>query len=334
MPSPMRFLSILVILTFCANQLLGQFDGPRTYWALPKNLNILAAHLVRANGNASINNFTFINPDAAVNSNLFMISYTRSQPLFERTFYSTLILPAGDLTATVNVDPQLPGTPPTNLYQHGLGDIVWTNSINVFGAKGLALKDFVRHENPTLIYLRASFSFPTGRYEPENPINLGSNQFKVKLGMPVVQRIGPLVDGKRMSLELTPSYLIIGTNKDFLGMEVEQSGIFTLECHLTRDITRKAFIAVDYSYISGGSSDFINRETGIIEDTQPGQSAHLVGVTLNFNINDYLNLFLTHNQSFGSGGNFVSLEGTITKLTLSWSFHDFQEKMRAFLESN
>ena len=154
------------------------------------------------------------------------------------------------------------------------------------------------------------------------------------MGLPTVQRIGPWVDGQRMTLEVFPAYTLIGKNDDFQGQEIEQQGVFTLETHLTRDVTKEAFLSLDYSYINGGSSDFISKESGAVLKTQDGQNAHLLGATLGYKINDYMSLFLTHSQTFSSGNDDVSLEGTVTKITLSWGFHDFQEKFRSYINSN
>lgn len=329
----MKNIFLLTVLSLISLQAVAQLDGARTYWALPKNMNIVSAHFISGKANASLNNISFVNPSATVDNNLYMLTYTRSQPLFGRTFYSTLIVPAADITATINLNPSGPASSSSTLFQHGLGDIVWSNTINLIGADGLMIKDYVRHENPTLVYLQAAATFPTGQYDAANPINIGSNQFKFKLGLPMVQQIGIPVDGKRMALEVFPAYTFIGNNNDLQGQEVEQQGVFTLETHLTKDITKDAFLSLDYSYIDGGSSDFISKESGTVVKTQAGQRAHLAGATLGYQVNDYLNLFLTHNQSFSSGNDNVSLEGTVTKITLSWSFHDFQEKFKNFIDS-
>lgn len=325
---------LLAVLGLLTLNLSAQFDGARTYWALPKNLNILSAHLVSGEANASLNNMSFINPDVVASNNLYMLTYTRSQPMFGRTFYSTLIVPAGTIRATVNLDPQGPAATSETFFQHGMGDLVWSNTINLIGAKGLMIKDFVRHEASTMVYFQAAVTFPTGQYEEGNPLNIGSNQFKWKFGLPMVQRIGPSVDGQRMSLEVFPAITILGNNSDFQGLEVNQKGFFTLESHLTRDVTTKAFISLDYSYLSGGQTDFIAPDTGMVVREQQAQQVHLLGATLGFNINDRMNLFLTHNQSFSSGSDNVSLDGAVTKLTLSWSFHDFQEKFKQFMDEN
>lgn len=330
----MKKIYLIVLITIISCNVYAQLDGPRTYWALPKNLNIFSAHVINGKLNASVNNLSFITPSVTVDNNLYMLTYTRSQPIFGRTFYSTLILPAGNITATLNVDAQGPAATSSTMFQHGFGDIIWQNTINLVGAKGLMIKDFVRHENPTLIYFQSAITFPTGQYEEGNPINIGSNQFKFKLGLPMVQRIGKAVDGQRMSFEVFPSYTIISNNSDFQGQEVNQKGMFMLESHLTKDVTSKGFLSLDYSFISGGSAEFTSKDSGILIKEQKGQRAHLVGATVGFTINDRLNLFLTHNQTFSSGNDNVSLDGTVTKLTLSWSFHDFQEKFKSYIESN
>ena len=314
--------------------LYAQFDGPRTYWALPKNLNIVSAHAINGNANASLNNLTFVNPSIVAENNLYMLTYTRSQPIFGRTFYSTLILPAGNIKATVNLDPQGPAATSETLFQHGFGDIVWSNTINIIGAKGLMIKDFLRHENKTLVYFQTAITFPTGQYEKGNPINIGSNQFKYKFGLPIVQHLGNFIDGKHMSLEVFPSYTILGDNKEFQGQEVNQKGMFILESHLTKDIIKNVFLSLDYSFMSGGGSEFYSKETGALIKEQKPQNVNLVGATINMKINDQLNLFLTHNQTFSSGNDNVSLDGSVTKLTLSFSFHDFQEKFNSFINSN
>lgn len=330
----MKNICIIALLILISAPAFAQLDGARTYWALPKNLNILSAHLINGKANAAINNLSFINPSATVNSNMYMLTYTRSQPIFGRTFYSTLVVPASDISATINLDPAGPAATSSTLFQHGLGDIIWSNTINLIGAKGLMIKDYVRHENPTLVYLQAAATFPTGQYDANNPVNIGSNQYKLKLGLPMVQRLSPMIDGKRMTLEVFPSYTFISKNKDFQGQEVDQEGLFILETHLSRDITQKAFISLDYSYIHGGSTDYISKESGSVVTQQAGQKANLLGATLGFNISDHLNLFLTHQQTFSSGNDAVSLEGALTKITLSWSFHDFQEKFNSYIESN
>lgn len=330
----MKKLLLIPIFALYLSTVYAQIDGARTYWAMPKNLNILSAHKISANVNASVNNLSFVTPQVTASNNLYLLTYTRSQPIFGRTFYSTLFLPAGDITTTINADIQGPGAISNTMYQHGLGDLIWSNTVNLVGAPGLMIKDFLRHENPTLVYFQTAVTFPTGQYNGDELLNLGSNQYKFKVGLPMVQRIGPWVDGKKTTLEVFPSYTFITKNDDLQGQEVEQEGMFIVESHLTRDITKAAFLSLDYSLILGGSSDFKNKETGALISSQEGQEAHLIGLTASFRVADQLNLFISHSQTFSSGNDNVSLEGGLLKLTLSYSFHDFQQKFNDYINSN
>ncbi|UJH66392.1 transporter [Allomuricauda sp. SCSIO 65647] len=327
----MKYLYITLVTLFMFGPAQAQLDGPRTYLAAPKKLNILSAHFINAKINASVNNLSFVTPGTIIDNNLYMLTYNRSQPVLGRTFFSNLIVPAGNITATLNVDPSGPGATSSSVFQHGFGDLTWLNTINLIGAEELMIKDFVRHESPSLLYLQAGITFPTGQYDSENPINIGSNQFKLKLGLPFIQRIGPWITGKSMTFEVFPAYTIIGKNNDFQGQEVKQSGLFTLESHLTKDITKNGYLSLDYSYMNGGSSEFFSKETGMLVNEQAGQNVHLIGATLGLNINDNFNLTLTHNQTFSSGNDDVSLDGTVTKITLSWIFHDFQNKFKNYM---
>ena len=77
---------IIALLTLSGFNMHAQLDGPRTYWALPKNLNILSVHAINAKVNASVNNLSFVNPSVTVDNNLYMLSYTRSQPPIWKNF--------------------------------------------------------------------------------------------------------------------------------------------------------------------------------------------------------------------------------------------------------
>lgn len=330
----MKRIYILILGLIASYATLAQIDGARLYWAMPKNTNILSALKIDATANASVNNLSFVNPSLNVNSSLYMLTYTRSQPIFNRTFYSTFILPAGDITADIAIDPAGPGAVSNTLYQHGFGDLMWLNTINIIGAPGLMIKDFVRLESPTLIYFQTAITIPTGKYDEDNPINMGSNQYKFKIGTPIVQRIGPWVDGKKVTLEVFPSFTYLTKNKDFQGQELDQSAMFILETHLTKDITKQAYLSLDYSYIKGGSIDFTSKQTGRVVATQEGQNAHAIGATVKYKVHDQLHLMISHLESFNSGSDNISLEGNLTKITLAFSFHDFQEKFNDYINSN
>ncbi|UTW65412.1 transporter [bacterium SCSIO 12643] len=313
----------------------GQFDGARVYWALPKNTNIIGVHRIDAKANTILNNLNFVYKSSVIDNSQNILTYTRSQPIFKRTFYATLVIPTASLNTNIVVPNKIGGNSTTkSIFKHGLGDIRLIGTINIVGAKGLMIKDYIRHEPKSLLYFQLNLSVPTGQYDGNSAVNIGSNQIKLKLGLPFVQRIGKWVDGNKMTLELFPSYQFVSDNKSFLGNEIKQDGIFILEGHLTRDITKKGFLSLDYSYLNGADLSLIASNTNETIYEQGSIVSSIIGMTLGLKINDNINLFLSHSETILFDEQSLSIDGYLTKLTVAWSFHDFQERFKNYIEGN
>lgn len=300
------------------------FDGPRVYWPLPKNTNILAGHLINGTANASWSNWSAIQPNVDIQSDIYLLTYTRVQPVFDRTIYWQAALPMG----TTNTSSILP-IDTQDTFTNGLGDPSVGATINLFGTPGLKAKDFVRHEQNLSINLGVNVTAPWGQYDNDESLNIGSNQWKTRISAPIVKSFGAWVPGSRTTLEIMPSVMFFGDNDDALGGDVEQDPLYGVEVHLTRDITQKAFISLDYTWLEGGEERLSSANGTIVRETD-GIDAGLMGVTLGFEVNDNLRLFLTHMQTISEGNDAFELEGSLTKLTLSWSWHDVLEKVRTF----
>jgi hypothetical protein len=61
-----------------------------------------------------------------------------------------------------------------------------------------------------------------------------------------------------------------------------------------------------------------------VEDT------HLLGATASFQVNDNLTLFVSHMQSTSSDADPLTLEGALSRLTLTWGWHPVIEQRRSF----
>ena len=48
----MKNIFLLALLSLISLQAMAQLDGARVYWALPKNMNIVSAHLISGKANA------------------------------------------------------------------------------------------------------------------------------------------------------------------------------------------------------------------------------------------------------------------------------------------
>ena len=317
----MKISSIFFLLLH--SNLFGQLDGARVYWPLLKNTNIIGAHLITGTLNAAWNNFERVQPNVNVQNNLYMLTYTRVQPILGKTAYWTIVLPAGQM--------EFLASPGGNLeYAKGIGDPGISATINLFGAPGMMAKEFIRYDLTTTVNLGVKATFPVGTYDSDKQLNMGSNQYKVKVFVPIVHSFSQWIPEDRFVLDVIPSVLFTTKNNNSMGSEIEQDPVFVIESHLSRDITKKAFISLDYSYIAGGKSTYIDKETGIVLRESDAFDTHILGATVNFKINDNMQIFLTHAQTISEASDAFDLQGSIFKATLSWSWHDYFERIGDF----
>lgn len=323
---------LLIGLIFCpflfAVPAMAQLDGARVYWPLPKNMNVVGVHVLSGTVNATLTNLHFIQPSLDIENQLYLLTYTRSQPVLGRSFMVTTTLPVG----VIKTDSSLP-LPTSDPFVHGVGDLSLSTTINLLGAPGLMLREYVRYDLHTVLWFNLNATFPVGQYNSEESLNIGSNQTRLRFALPFVQAFGPWVPGDRATLEITPSLTWISDNDDFQGQTRQQDPFIAIESHLTRDFTRNAAISLDYSFLRFGEAKNYDNETGILTGLSEAKTAHLLGLTLNFKINDNLSLFATHMQTLGGGDETpVVLEGALVRATLTWSFHRVIERRRAFME--
>lgn len=315
-------LSLLLMCT--AFNVHAAFDGARVYWPLPKNTNILAGHLIKGTANASWSNWSAIQPNVDIHSDIYLLTYTRVQPVFGRTTYWQTALPMG----TTNTSSNLP-IDTQDTFTNGLGDPSLGATFNLYGSPALKAKDFVRHEQDLSINLGVNVTAPWGQYDNDESLNIGSNQWKTRISAPIVKSVGAWVPGTRTTLEIMPSVMLFGDNDEAQGGKIEQDPLYGVEIHVTRDITQNAFISLDYTWLKGGEEKLTSPNGSSLRESN-GIDATLMGVTLGFEVNDNLRLFVTHMQTISEGNDSFVLEGSLTKLTLSWSWHDVLEKVRTF----
>ena len=319
--------SLTVVSLLAASAAQAEFDGPRIYWPLPKNTNIVSAHLMTGTANASWSNWSALQPNIDVNSDIYLLGYTRVQPVFGRTVNWQLIVPAGT-TSTSSVLP----VATNDTFTNGIGDISIGGTINLLGAPEMMAKEWIRHELDLSVNVGVMVTAPTGQYDPAEALNIGSNQWKTRVSAPILKSFGEWVPGKRTTLEIMPAVTFFGDNDEAQTNRIEQDPLYSIEAHLTRDITEDAYISLDYTWLEGGEEAYTDLATGALVRETNGVDSDLLGVTLGFQVNDNLRLFLTHMQTLSEDNGSVSLEGSLTRISFSWSWHDVLERVRQFKE--
>ena len=321
--SLLTFLLIAVAMTGSPAE--AQFDGPRVYWPFPKNSNVVSGHLISGTANASWSNWTRIEPDIDIDSDLYLLGYTRVQPVFGRTVIWQALLPSG----TTRTSSLLPD-PAADTFASGFGDFSLGGTINLFGAPEMMAKDYVRHDLDLSVNLGVMVTAPTGEYDSQEALNIGSNQWKTRISAPIVKAFGEWVPGKRTTLEIMPAVTLFGDNDNAQGNRIDQDPLYSVEMHLTRDITENAYISLDYTWLDGGEEKYSDLATGVLVRESGGLDTDLLGVTLNFTVNDNLSFYLTHMQALEDDDSALTLDGSMTKISFTWSWHDVLQRVQDF----
>lgn len=323
----LKLSAVAIALSLSATMAHAEFDGPRTYWSLPQNTNIVSAHYVSGVANVAWTNWSRVQPNVDLDTTVFLVGYTRVQPIFGRTVFWQATLPS----ATIRTSSVLP-VPTNDTFVNGLGDLAIGGTMNLYGAPGMRARDWVRNDLDLEVNLGASIHAPTGQYDADEALNVGSNQWKARVSLPIVKSIGQWVPGKRTTLEIMPAVMLFGDNNNAQGNRIKQDPLYSVEAHLTRDLMEGLFLSLDYTWLEGGEETFKDRDTGVVTGTSRGVDANLMGATLSFEINDNFRLFLTHMQTLGEKRSGLTMEGSLTKISFTWSWHDILQRVRDFKE--
>jgi hypothetical protein len=166
-------------------------------------------------------------------------------------------------------------------------------TVNLYGAPNIANFYDVANYDPRLtVDVAALLTVPIGEYDEDKAVNIGQNRWWGRLGVPVVFYFGSYAPLYRTSLEVTPSVLVFAKNDDYLGQDLENDPLFQLEAHLTRDITRKFFAAIDFMWRNGFKSEINGDDAGDDLDLKT------LGFTIDYMVNDNAGLRFSYHSNF------------------------------------
>ncbi len=219
--------------------------SPRSYWPAPKGTRIAVFGYNRSTGDVVTDpSLPVVGVDSRINLGLF--AYAQTLSLFGRSSNLLIEIPYSSGTTEGDLEGDA-----TRRDFSGLGDIAVTLSVNLIGAPTLTREDFQElRQNPHPI-LGASVKLvaPTGDYDPQKLINIGTNRWAIKGELGYMIPIEP-----RWLLEFALGGWLIADNDNLLGATREQAPLVTGEFHLIRRFRPGFWASLDLNYYTGGRS--------------------------------------------------------------------------------
>jgi hypothetical protein len=242
---PALYSAALLLAALAAGTAAAQELAPRAYWPAPAGTNVLVLSYQRNTGDIVIDPSL---PITGVESeiNFLQVGYQRAFTLFGRSASAQLSLPWADGATEGIVEGEFRQRNTT-----GPTDARLRLAINLQGAPAMDADGFraLRANPRTIIGASVLVQAPTGEYDGDRLINLGTNRWAVK---PAIGMIIPL--HPTWLFEIDVGAWLFSDNDDFLGETREQDPVISAEVHLIKRIRPGFWASLDANYYTGGET--------------------------------------------------------------------------------
>ena len=274
-------------------------DGPRVFWAVPVDTNVLSPMYFNIDSNFGFDSSLVI-PNAEFNTNIAALMYTRAISFGGNLGSVSVIVPGAKVEADLGIL--------AHGESSGLGDITVMGVMSLMGAPAYNNQEFASYVPETIVDLLLAVTAPTGEYDEDKIINLGTNRWSVRVGAPIMHffSAGP---GNSTTLEVQPSVTFFTDNDD---ASLEQDPIYKIEAHVTHDFNMMLWGSVDAMYTTGGETTV----NGIEKDNS--QRSLGLGVSLGAFFSPTMGMTMSYAEIVSN--NEHSQDGTMFRVTGKYLF--------------
>jgi len=229
------------------NQLYAQFTDPRNYDNSPVGVNQLELDFAYARANASIDT-SLIVAGAQLNLNQGTVNYWRYFGFFHRTAWVEASVPLAGLSGSVT-GINIRGS------TTGAGDSSYKLATLLRGGPALSIRQFASYKPTTTVGVSLTISAPTGHYDPDKVLNLGSDRWSFKPEVGVSYPIGPK---QKWVLDAYANANFYTDDTSYHGTEIlRQEALPGLEGHISYSFVSNLWASLDTRYSFRGDT-FVN----------------------------------------------------------------------------
>jgi Putative MetA-pathway of phenol degradation len=233
--------TLLLVAFLLAPRLPAQELQPRAYLPAPVGLNFFSISYSNNSGGLLFDPSLPIE-DGHVSASASELALGKSVDAFGRAAQVLAVLPyvVADVSGTA-------GGVEGFRHRSGLADSLYRFSINIHGAPAMQLQEFMKYRPKTIIGASLSVIAPTGQYDPNLLINLGTNRWAFKPEIGVSRFFG------KWDLEGAFGLWLYSKNSSFYGHTVRsQDPLGSVQAHVVRGLPHRTWLALDATFYTGG----------------------------------------------------------------------------------
>ncbi len=222
---------------------IAQELAPRANWPFPNGTDVLSVGYQYSTGDVLVDaSLPVTGLDSRIN--YLQASYQRTFSFYGRTAGAQLSVPYSRAKTTGFLDGEARDRDTT-----GFGDARLRLAVNLMGAPSMDLAGIQRlRANPrTIVGASLLIQAPTGEYDNDKVINLGTNRWAVKPAIGVIWPLQPT-----WLIEFEGGVWFFEDNDDFVGGTREQKPLLSTEVHLVKRIRPGFWASLDANFYVGG----------------------------------------------------------------------------------
>jgi hypothetical protein len=238
------FTCLALAALYFPNQACAQFNDPRAYENTPVGTNQLELGYAYVHANASIDTSLIIT-GAQFNLNQGTIDYTRYFGLLHRLMWVEAGVPVAGLGGSVSG---------TNIHGSvtGVGDSSYSLAMLLKGGPALSVAQFEHYEPTTTLGASLTITAPTGLYNPNKILNLGSDRWSFKPEIALSHPFGP---EQKWVFDCYGSVYFYTDNTTYHGKELlRQEPLPGVEGHISYSFNDSIWASLDTRYSFRGTT--------------------------------------------------------------------------------
>jgi hypothetical protein len=233
------------LLVLFAGGAAAQDLEPRAYSESPVGTNFVVVPYSHTAGGV-LTDPTLPVDDVSASLNGVAVGYFRAMNVLGRSANFTVVAPYAWGTVEGNVLEQMQA-----IRRSGQPDGRIRFAINLKGAPAMNLREFLQYRRKTNLGSSIVVIPPTGQYDPNRFVNLGTNRWTFKPELGFSRAIG---EAGRLTLDLYGGVWLFTANKEHRTGPREQAPMLTTQFHLNYRLRPRMWVSFDATFYRGGQT--------------------------------------------------------------------------------